>query len=361
LRPEAARRLLNALIAVVIAVGLLIVTSGDEGATSPGPRRGDEATALGTSHLQREEVSAALRRGVRRAAALGGDVEAALAFEPSLAPEVVADPGSSSERWMRMWSMSKVVTLVTLLRAMGWGEKRGEPLSPELRDALQGAIRRSENCRQRRVVIELQEQLGSTEAVRAAMEKVLRMAGAKGRISEEVEAPDPSCLEYLEGQDEIEDPLADGLLLGTSTWRADDAARFVEALGAGLYGQALGEQVLDLMRAPKEVSREVAPGELTAPLDWGAGHALADLAPAYKAGWGGTQQGAFLVGQIVSLELPGFGPLGLAVMFHPDLQPPLDDPGRTAGPEALELVMESVGSALKGTEASGFSRIPGGW
>lgn len=346
MRP-AGRRLLAPLPAVAIATVLLVAGSGGKEAPPPRPRRGDEASGSALMRLQREEVSEALRRGVRRAAALGGDVEAALAFEPTAAPEVVADPAAAGERWMRMWSMSKVVTMVALLRAMDWGKERGEPLSPELRDALQGAIRRSENCRQRRVVIELQQALGSTAATRAAIEQVLRMAGAEGRVSEEVEAPDPSCLEYLEGQNEVEEPLADGLLLGTSTWRVDDAARFAEALGSGVYGSALSKRVLSLMRAPKEVSREVAPGELTAPIDWGAGRALADLAPAYKAGWGGTQQGAFLVGQIVSLETPQFGPLGLAVMFHPDVQPPFDDPGRTAGPKALELVMESIDSALK--------------
>jgi hypothetical protein len=34
-------------------------------------------------------------------------------------------------------------------------------------------------------------------------------------------------------------------------------------------------------------------------------------------------------------------------MFHPDLQPPVDDPGRTAAPRALELAMESLSGVLR--------------
>ncbi len=258
----------------------------------------------------------------------------------------VSEPGGA-EREMRMWSMSKVVTMVSLLRERGWGQKPGAPLSAEVRDALRAAITRSENCPQRRIVLELQAAAGSPAVARAAVAETLRLAGATGEVSAEVEGPDPTCLAYLEGEGGIAEPLAPALLLGTSTWRVADAVRFAHALRAGVYGRAISRYALELMSAPKERSREVAPGEFTAPLDWGAGRAFAGLDPAYKAGWGGTQQGEFMAGQIALVDLPQGGWAAVAVMFHPAAQPAVDDPGLTAAPRALELTMGSLAAALK--------------
>jgi hypothetical protein len=285
---------------------------------------------------------------VSKAAALGGSVEAAVTLGSWREPAVAASPRGEALRWMRMWSMSKVVTMVALLRSMGWGRKPGEPLSPEVKSALRAAITRSENCRQRRIVLELQLANGGTpQGASQAVAETLAKAGASARLSEEVEGPDPSCVEYLESQGEIADPLAPTVLLGTSMWRVGDAVRFINALGAGVYGAAIANRVIGLMSAPKAPSREVAPGELTAPLDWGAGRALAAFSPAYKAGWGGTQQSAFLAGQIALVGLPAGERAAIAVMFHPNAEPPVDDPGRTAAPRAVELVMESISSILR--------------
>lgn len=259
----------------------------------------------------------------------------------------VSEPGGES-RWMRMWSMSKIVTLVTLLRLKGWGAKPGEALSPEVEKALQGAITRSENCPQRRLVLELQRAAGeSPEAARQAVADTLRVAGAEAHVSSEIAAPDQGCVAYLEGQREIADPLASALLLGTSTWRVGDAVRFAQALGSGAYGQAIAARVLGAMREPKGRSREALPSELTAPVDWGAGHSFPEFNPAYKAGWGGTQQEAFLAGQIAVLDLPDGDRAAVAVMFHPDVQPAVDDPGLTAAPEGLGLVMSSLAEELR--------------
>ena len=125
-----------------------------------------------------------------------------------------------------------------------------------------------------------------------------------------------------------------------------DAVRFARALGAGAYGKAIAQRVLAEMRIPKAASREVAPGELTAPLGWGAGKAFAGLRPAYKAGWGGSLDGDFLAGQLAVVDLAA-GRLAVVVVFHPDVQPPSDDPGRTAAPHAIELVMESLRRSLR--------------
>ena len=66
-----------------------------------------------------------------------------------------------------------------------------------------------------------------------------------------------------------------------------------------------------------------------------------------RAPWGGTRQGKFLAGQIALVQPPSGRPLALAVAFHPDVQPPTDDPGRTAAPRGVELVMEAVQAALQ--------------
>ena len=150
----------------------------------------------------------------------------------------------------------------------------------------------------------------------------MQRSGSRTQIA----PPEESCLEYLDTQTALPDPLAPALLLGTSTWRVGDAARLVHALSIDTYGAAVSHEVLGLMRLPKLPSREVAPGELTAPLDWGAGESL-PKGTAYKAGWGGSLNGNFLGGQIALADLPGIGRAALVAVFHPDRQPSRDDPG----------------------------------
>lgn len=348
------RRALLALLALG-ALAVWLLAPGGGGGARFGQLGDSEVTGAGKpAGLGHAELARALRRGVGEAAALGGSVEAAAMYPGRTAPIVVSSPRGGAGRWMRMWSMGKVVVMVALLRAEGWAEEAGNPLSPEVESALRGAIVRSENCRERRVVLELQRATGAGPAgARRAVAEVLRAAGGRARPGAQVASPDPICAEYLEGQGAIDDPLAPAALLGTSTWRIGDAARFVAALRAGVYGGAVTEKVLPLLQAPKLASREVPPGELTAPLDWGAGEIFSAASPpAYKAGWGGTQQAEFLAGQIALVQPPSGPPLALAVSFHPDLQPPSDDPGRTAAPHGVELVMDAVRVALAKAGAS---------
>jgi hypothetical protein len=344
------RRRVAALLALVAAVALAAglwvhFSGGDADTVRTVPRR------EGVSAHQREGVAArtaevarvdrALAKSVS-AAALGGSVEAGVIGAGWPDPAIETSTTAGESRWMRMWSMSKVATMIALLRLLGWGERPGRPVPPEVEEALQGAIRRSENCRQRRVVLELERLAGGAAGARAALAAVFLDAGARARIGSEREAPESSCVPYLETQHGVADPLAPALLLGTSTWRIGDAVRLAGALSAGTFGKAVSRRVLALLRAPKLPSREVTAGELTAPLDWGAGRAFAGLAPAYKAGWGGSMNGNFLAGQIAVVTFPGEGRLALAVMFHPDEQPSRDDPGITTAPEAVELVMRSL-------------------
>jgi hypothetical protein len=110
------------------------------------------------------------------------------------------------------------------------------------------------------------------------------------------------------------------------------------------------------MREPKEFSREVLPGEFTAPVDWGAGRALGRFDPAYKAGWGGTQQGDFLAGQMALFEPRSGDRVVVAVIFHPAVQPSIDDPGLTRAPEALQAVMNALAGELTGDQQPGMPR-----
>jgi hypothetical protein len=256
-------------------------------------------------------------------------------LDASTRPIVATSERRGPSRYMRMWSMSKVATMIALLRVLGWGNRPGRATSPEVDRALRGAITRSENCRQRRVVLELQRLAGGVASARRAMAGVFARAGGRARIATEVEAPEPQCIAFLRSQVEIPDPLAKTLLLGTSTWRASDAVRLAHALAIGAYERAISARVLTLMSAPKRPSRESPPGEFTAPLEWGAGLAFAGLDPAFKPGWGGSLNGNFLAGQLAVVPIAADDHLSIAVMFHPDAQPSRDDPGITAAPRAL--------------------------
>ena len=363
-----ARPRAQALAGLSIAVLLLAATafafsrngeSGDDGGGEivlTGPADLDAAPAATTTSAaaaenrpaseSRRRLQRALDSAVGEAAALGGAVEAAVVLDGGTTL-VAAEPGEP-ERAMRAWSMSKVLTAIALLRAQGWGERPGRSLSSEAEEAMTGALVRSENCRQRRMVLELQQAAGGTPAdALAALADTAGIAGASIEMVEAPERPEPICHPFLETQRQIADPLAPGLLLGTSTWTVASAARLAYALGDGRYGAALTERLLALLREPKLPSRESPAGDYTAALDWGAGSALVDLQPAYKAGWGGTLQGQFLVGQLAVVQMPGGGVAGIAVAFHPDTQPPKDDPGLTAGPTAVETVMAAVGAQLE--------------
>ncbi len=338
----------------LLVLALVLHFDGGSSASDPGgtakARSDGGQTGSSPAPLSSAEkgLAVALREGAERAASLGGEVEAAAMLDRSPAPIVATAGGGGAERYMRMWSMSKVATMIALLRLLGWEDRPGETLSPELFSALQGALTRSENCRQRRVVLELQRAARGIPEARRDFAEVFSIAGGRVIAGSQVEAPESLCVPFLREQREIPEPLARALLLGTSRWRVTDAARLAHALAVGAYGRAISAQALELMSAPKQPSRESEPGELTAPLEWGAGVAFSGMTPAYKAGWGGSLNGNFLAGQIVVLSLRDGGHVALAVMFHPDGQPSRDDPGITAAPAALETVMDSVRSNVLG-------------
>ncbi len=350
------RRLLALLgIAAAGALGLLLWLQLSADGSSPAPRAQARDRAGAAAPVAprapagpgRARIEKALTRAVEAAAALGGTVEAAAIEDRWSTPLVKTSEPGGGARYMRMWSMSKVATMIALLRSLGWGARPGKPTSAEVDEAFSGAIRRSENCRQRRVVLELERVSGGTAEARAALADVFLLGGAHATIGSETEAAESSCAPYLEAQAGVSDPMRPALLLGISTWRVGDAALLVHALATDRFGAAVSDRVLGLMREPKLVSREVPPGELTAPLDWGAGEVFAGQEPAYKAGWGGAMNGDFLAGQVAVVALPGGERMALAAMFHPEVQPSRDDPGITAAPQAIELVMRSLREAAE--------------
>jgi len=277
----------------------------------------------------------------------GGTVQAAVMLDRWPQPIAAASEPGAVQRPMRMWSIAKVVTSVAVLRELGWGNRRGKPLSPQLAAAMRGALVRSENCRQRRLVLGLQELTGGPAGAQAALADVLAEAGADADLDVAVEAPEPICEGYLSTQEgSIPDPYAPTLLLGTATWRITDLAAFLQALGSGAYGEAIEQRLLSLMREPKAASTEVPREEFSADLAWGAGNALAGVDPAYKAGWGGTLQGAFMAAQGAVIELEDGRTIAFSVAFHPDQQPPKDDPGLTEAPAAIEQVFGAFAAEL---------------
>jgi hypothetical protein len=297
------------------------------------PEASDDPTAM--PGADRERVEAALRGGAAAAERLGGTVEAAVLLPGWPAPAIVGDP----RRRSRMWSMAKPVAAIFA---------RLPPEGPTrvVRAAMQNAIQRSENCPQRRVVLEVQKLAGGIPEARQLLAAVIHKSGASVVTTNQAEPATESCREYLRKAGEgLTDPFGSTLLLGTWTWTVADAVRFAGALGNGTYGEP-GAAVLYDMARPKRASREATAMEHTMDPAFGAGKVWERVA--YKSGWGGTVQHDFVVGQYGTVGGAGTARVAFAVVFHPDEahQPPIDDPGRTPADEAIQAVLKPVKQAL---------------
>lgn len=284
--------------------------------------------------LRKRDLLAALKQGVTAAEALGGTAQAAAWVQEWRGPAVV---GGASP--FRMWSMSKPVTAIAVL------QREPQP-SPDVWSAMTGAITGSENCRQRRVVLELQRLSRGVGAGREAFAQVLTTAGASARTMVDAAAPEGTvCTRYLQRTVPTGSVWnARALQLGTVEWTVQSAVTFGHALGGGAYGAA-GEQVLALMRRPKRASREADP-PLTVDPAFGFGKALAGFRPAYKGGWGGHATGTFVAAQFGVVDVAGHT-VSLAVVFKPTAQPPDDDPGHSSGPKALEAMLAPVAEQFR--------------
>ena len=147
----------------------------------PRPRSKSVRRSLRRKLSGRLRLGVELQHGVDAAAALGGTAEAAIMLDGWRTPIIASSEARGEARFMRMWSMSKVATMVAVLRGLGWGRRGGRPISPELDEALHGAITRSENCRQRRVVLELQRLSGGVTDAREALPGRLPRRRRRGR------------------------------------------------------------------------------------------------------------------------------------------------------------------------------------
>lgn len=324
-------------------------------ASASGPSRAQERdpeagslSALSPSQLQ-HDVSSALGS----VAARFGTVQLALLADWWPEPLVMGQDATSR---MRLWSLSKPVVALALLRAR---ELQGQSLD-DLDPYLEQALERSDNCAMRELTLDLQHATGSMSGARDAITEVVELSG--GSLDVRPIQEDRKGGVCLSGGDaELSAGFSDrlALLVGTARWRIVDAVRFVSGLvkgAADVRGDpSASEIVLRLMREPKLVDEEPMAGALKAPPDWGAGEVFSEPCwhLAYKAGWGGAQAHiAWLGAQMGVLALRGRRSIAFAVAVHPYVQPPDDDPGETDVPRATRHVLEVLRGAL---ERSGLS------
>lgn len=296
---------------------------------------------------RRAALSSALRYGVERAEALGGEAAAAVWVGGDQAP-LLSGPTSTLHR---MWSTSKAVVTIAALEAVN------DRPDPVLQSAMTDAIRRSDNCAIRRVIVGLQDRVddGITGTV-AAFERVLAASGVRLQRAPETGAVEQACVRYLDNHqgDLPGSDLGVAPLFGTAEWTQEDAIAFAHALSEGAY-HAPGAYLLQLMGLPKEPALEEPPLPDAPPPDWGAGPVFpASWSPAWKAGWGGSQDDPphYLATQIVILHL-GDTPVAVTAIFVPAHEPPNDNPGITNAPEALEHMFTAVRIGLEKEKVGG--------
>jgi hypothetical protein len=306
-----------------------------------GIRKGSAPTPV------RQALQATLNRGVEEAEGLGGEAAAAVWVAGDSHPLL----GGPTAVPHRLWSMSKAVVTVAALQAV---EDRPDSV---LWSAMTDAIRRSDNCAIRRVIVGLQDRVGEGVAgAVTAFEGVLAAAHARIERRPQSAPPEPACVRYLDSHQGGLPSSDRGVAaeFGTAEWTEYDAISFTHALSEGVYGEA-GADLLRLMALPKQPPLEEPPPPSAPPLEWGAGAAFpASWKPAWKAGWGGSQDDPphFLSGQIVVLDLAGV-PVAVTAIFVPRTEPATDNPGLTAAPRALELMFAAARTGLEDEHVGG--------
>lgn len=322
-------------------------TPGGAAALPPASAGSNGASSGQIPSERREVLEVELNHGVEEADGLGGEAAAAVWIDGDAGP-VLSGPTTVPHR---MWSMSKAVVTIAALRAT-----HDEPDSV-LWSAMTDAIRRSDNCAVRRVIVGLQDRLGEGIAgTVAAFERVLAAAGARIERAPQSAPAEPACFHYLDSH-QAGLPGSDlGVVpqFGTAEWSEYDAISFAHSLSESDYGVS-GAYLLRLMGLPKEPPLEEPPPPSAPPLDWGAGVAFpVSWKPAWKAGWGGSQDDPphFLAGQIVVLHLGGV-PVAVTAIFVPRAEPASDNPGITQAPRALELMFTAARAGLEREQVGG--------
>lgn len=295
-----------------------------------------------SARVQSSRLQSFLNAGVRGADALGGHAAAAVWISGEPAP-VLSGPFDEPGR---MWSMSKAVVTIAALQATH------ERPDAELLAAMTDAIRRSDNCAIRRVILSLQELTGRrASGTIDAFDNVLAQAEVKLAGRPEAAAAEAECVHYLTSHSSSlhRSPLVDAPLFGTDEWTIRQAISFTHFLASGGYGVP-GAILLHLMGQSKLGPLEEPPLPSAPSPDWGAGKSFPRAwQPAWKAGWGGSRSSPprFLAGQIVVLHI-GQTSVAVAAEFYPDgdHEPPNDNPGITEAPQALERIFSAVTRGL---------------
>jgi hypothetical protein len=357
LNSHAIRTTITVALCVGAGVALLACGTGARRANRSLSTKQDAARArppVGDSSpapVNRSALRAALSGAVQKVTERYGTAQVAVMLDswtqPLLLGEQLANP-------MRLWSLSKPVVAMALLRQR---EERGSGTT-DLALYLERAMRRSDNCAMRELTIKLQEETGGIAGARAAIEETVGLGGAAVKIANaQTDTEGSVCISPTYAGLSPSFAHRRALLAGTATWTIDDAIHFVHGLQTGVLDvsghPSISARVLGLMRLTKEASDEPLAGHLTAPPTWGAGDVFA--APcwnvAYKAGWGGAQAHIpWLASQIGSVALAGGHQLDFAVAVHPYTQPPDDDPGLTDAPQAISLVLRALRAYLQGEQ-----------
>ncbi len=293
-----------------------------------------EPTTVPDDQTQRDAVLAAIQSGVKKANARGGTSGAAVWIDGWDEPATAGFTGT-----YRLWSTSKPLTAIGVL-------DRQTASDPQVDGAMHDALVKSSNCGQRRMVIELQGLSGGIPQAMSAFNGVALKSGITDLTPAQQGPPtDTTCDSYLQ-QHGVTDAQVDTALFGTVEWTTADAASFGRNLGAGTYGSS-GATVLEQLKQPKEMNDDPGGEEsVKTDLSWGAGNVFpAGWSPGYKSGWGGWENGEYLAGQMVSLDIDGT-PVGVAAVFMPDIQPSNDAIGEGQEDEAVEDIFEQVKTAL---------------
>lgn len=338
---------------------------GDDG-TADDPKKvtfsagSNSATgATGSVPAETEAAHAALLEATTRGVEIaqqGGDRAAAVVWPTGWKEPVVVDGKAPTSG--QMWSLSKPVTAIAAYDPAVAQSAAGVP-SPGLRQGMKDAIRRSDNCGQRRVVLGLQELSGGSQAKAIkAFADMLGKAGATvetGGIQRKQDAAESSdCARYftevapLKGINGTEPAIQ----FGTTEWTPLQAANFAHALASGTYGPA-GEYVLDLMGQSKLPPRLDTNKNPLVPknLNWGAGSVFGKAwKPAYKSGWGGKSEQNFAATQIVVLR--GVNPsVAIAAVVYPKAPVADEDPEKTTAPEGLTDIFTQIRIQMEGWAA----------
>ena len=271
-----------------------------------------------------------------------GRVEVAVEIGSGRPLLVGSDPGAP----LRLWSLSKPVTAVTML-----AHTRNQSVASEAHQMalyLSRALRMSDNCAQRALMLKVQAEVGGIRAARLALAHTISLAG--GSVNTDVMQADDLGFQCITStytgipRSEVSEP---ALLAGTGTWTIADALKLAAGLRTGIFGSP-GRVVSKYMAEPKLYG--VEPGaDVTTNPNWGAGAAFPQACwqLAYKAGWGGAASHIqWLATQIGSFSLRDFGFAAFAVAYQPYSQPANDDPRNANAPEAFADVFSALRSAL---------------